>query len=128
MNGTKSENRNQLPPELEEMMTTTGTLLEEADMRTFQKLVEQYKEQFMLKNGAMGRTTLVKHEIHTMEKTAIKQRPRREAYGTQPVIKEAIEKMLAQEVIEPSTSAWASPIVLVKNSKKDGTSHFCVDY
>ena len=76
MNGTKQEDRNQLPPELEEMITTTGTHLEEEDMRTFRKLVEQYKEQFMLKNGAMGRTTLVQHEIHTMEKTANKQRPR----------------------------------------------------
>ena len=48
MNGTKQEDRNQLPPELEEMITTTGTHLEEEDMRPFRKLVEQYKEQFMV--------------------------------------------------------------------------------
>ena len=34
--------------------------------------------------------------------------------------------MLAQDIIVPSTSAWASSIVLV--TKKDGTSQFCVDY
>ena len=37
-----------------------------------------------------------------------------------------IQEMLSQQVIVPSASPWASPIVLVK--KKDGGMRFCVDY
>ncbi len=37
-----------------------------------------------------------------------------------------IENMLQHGVIEPSSSPWASSIVLVH--KKDGTTHFCVNY
>ena len=42
------------------------------------------------------------------------------------VIADHLKEMLDSNVIQPSKSPWASPIVLV--GKKDGSIRFCVDY
>jgi transposase InsO family protein len=46
--------------------------------------------------------------------------------GERLIVQQEIKRMLACNVIRPSTSPWASPIVLVK--KKDNSTRFCVDY
>ena len=37
-----------------------------------------------------------------------------------------VQEMLRDGVVRPSTSPWASPVVMVK--KKDNTMRFCVDF
>ncbi|GFT72302.1 retrovirus-related Pol polyprotein from transposon 412 [Trichonephila clavipes] len=41
-------------------------------------------------------------------------------------VQKLIKDMKNNDVIEPSSSPWASPVVLVR--KKDGSTRFCVDY
>ena len=43
-----------------------------------------------------------------------------------PVIDDHVEQMLKNDICVPSTSPWASNVVLV--TKSDGTMRFCVDY
>ena len=51
---------------------------------------------------------------------------RRMPFALRPQVDKLVQEMLAQGVIQPSSSPWASPVVLVR--KKDGSMRFCVDY
>ena len=42
------------------------------------------------------------------------------------MIKDSINEIIRNKIIQPSTSPWSSPIVVVP--KPDGTPRFCVDY
>ena len=65
-------------------------------------------------------------EIHTGDATPLKQAARRMPFGVRKEVAAQLRNMQTAGVIEPSSSPWASPIVLVR--KKDGTLHFCIDY
>lgn len=56
----------------------------------------------------------------------IKQRFHHVSPAQAEIVRNEIDMMLKEGFIERSTSAWASPVVLVR--KKDGSTRFCVDY
>lgn len=78
------------------------------------------EEKFKLMGKSLGYTTLTEHEIIT-DAHSIKQR----YYPVSPFKQRIIDEEL-KNIIEPSKSAWSSPILLI--SKRDGGYHFCVDY
>ena len=72
-----------------------------------------------------GLCTLVPISIETTG-PPISQSAYRTPLAKRKLVEDAVEDMLQEGVIRPSSSPWASPITLVP--KKDGTTRFCVDY
>lgn len=86
-------------------------------------LIEEYKR----KSGdKLGCTSRFEHVIDTGASQPIKQRYYQVSPFIQKIMSDELDKMLQQGVVEPSTSAWSSPVVLVK--KKDGEQRFCIDF
>lgn len=74
---------------------------------------------------SLGCTSIVSHKIKTTA-DPIKQRCYPISPAVQKHVDAELDRMLRDGVIEPSSSPWASPIVLVR--KKDNSYRFCVDY
>ena len=94
-----------------------ATYGEELTPEQCQKIQEVILSVKMVINKKVGRTELVKHRILTGDQPAIRQRP----YRIPPALREDViselQEMIADGVIEKSSSEWASPMVIVR--KKD---------
>ncbi|GFY12549.1 hypothetical protein TNCV_2447401 [Trichonephila clavipes] len=90
------------------------------------ELITEFQSVFSRTSEDFGRTRLTKHRIDTGDHPPIKQHPRRLPFAKQGEVQKLIKDMKNNDVIEPSSSPWASPIVLVR--KKDVSTRFCVDY
>lgn len=77
----------------------------------------------------MGRYPTIHATEHAIVTPADAVPIRAQPYRTGPfkrqIIADKINKMLNLKIIEPSHSAWASPVVIVP--KKNGKARFCVD-
>ena len=100
--------------------------LTEDQQRQVEQLVEDYQDVFALDPLKLGSTSVTSHSIDTGSQPPIKQAARRIPFVLRQKIDELTQQMLDANVIQPSNSPWASPVVLVR--KKDGTHCFCVDY
>ncbi|GFX49567.1 hypothetical protein TNCV_4902091 [Trichonephila clavipes] len=109
----------------------TPDLLENVELSPKQKssaerLFQEFEDVFSRNSSDIGHTTVTQHRIDTADHPPIKQHPRRLPFAKQEEVGTLLREMQENDIIEPSSSPWASPIVLVR--KKDGSTRFCVDY
>lgn len=112
--------------EIGKLLENCQNNLTEEELLKARNLLKRYRSVFAAHDSDIGRTGVVQHEIDTGDIMPIRQRPRRVPVAREKEVENMIEEMRRDKVIEPSTSPWCSPVVLVK--KKDGTMRFCIDY
>ena len=115
-----------LPEHLTDLFDRSSVHLNDQEKSELECLLSKYSSVFSKSSEDIGRTSLVEHVINTGSAAPIRQPPRRLPLGKRAIEKEEVTKMLERGIIEPSSSAWASPVVLV--TKKDGSPRFCIDY
>ena len=121
--GTQSD---ELAPELTRLVDEIDDDLTLQQRVKVKQLLHKNRDVFATKEVPFGQTDLVKHKIITETDSPIKQPVRRPPFHLRAEAQREVQKMLDHDIIEPSESPWASPVVLVR--KKDGTLRYCVDY
>ena len=115
----------ELPEHLKELAERAGKNLNVAEKDKVNELLARSVTAFANPDGTLGTTELVTHTIDTGNARPFRIPYRPPGFAKKEIIEENLEKMLINDVIEPSNSPWSSPVVLVK--KKDGSTRFCVD-
>jgi transposase InsO family protein len=115
-----------LPEHLQSMVDDITDRLSQPETYKVKRLLLKYENCFMGPDGVLGETDIVTHKIDTGNARPIKQKVRLPPVQMQDEVDKEIDKLLANGVIEPSTSAWSSPVVAVR--KKDGSLRLCTDF
>lgn len=100
--------------------------LKPAERAQIESLVTKYADCFAWTDTDLGFTDRVKHRIYLTDDHPIKQPYRRVPPSVLTEVKSHIEDLLEKGIIQPSSSPYSSPIVLVR--KKSGDIRLCIDY
>ena len=89
------------------------------------ELFREFSDVFSRGEDDLGNTLLLEHAIET-HGPPLRQPYRRQNPAVRREEMAQVQQMLSSNVIRPSNSPWATPVVMVR--KKDGSLHFCVDF
>ncbi|CAG2248426.1 unnamed protein product [Mytilus edulis] len=120
------EGVDQLPELLKNLYDESSKELSNEQQVKLRDLLIKHNNVFSKTSQDIGNTSIVEHTIDTGDAKPIKLRPYRIPLSKKLDAEEEIRKMAEIGIIEPSSSAWCAPIVMV--TKKDGSIRFCCDF
>ena len=121
----KASNQAERISQLSKQLQFGAQLTSQAKGQMEQMLLAQ-SEVFALYDEELRETGLVSHSTDTGDTKSVKTFPRRLPYALRAELEEEMSKLMNIGCIKPSTSSYASPLVLVR--KKNGGLRVCIDY
>ena len=109
-------------PTWQEIVKSKANHLKAQELDQLLKVLESHDAMWSVR---LGKIQTVDHHIPTTG-PPISSQPYRAGPQALEQIDTEIQRMLKMDVIEPATSPWSSPIVLIP--KPDGSIRFCIDY
>ena len=113
-------------PEVENLFDLRDSDLNEDQKLVVYALLRKFPSIIGTSEFDLGLTDTITHKIDVQGSKPVKQPYRRFPHPLRREINLELEKLLANGIIEPSDSAWASPLVPVR--RKDGKLRLCIDY
>lgn len=105
-------------------ISVSAKLTPHQKLQIFQ-LINNYQQVFSTSTYDLGHTNELEFEIETTNVTPITVPPYRLPYEKKQILKKLIPEMIQAGIIEPSTSRYNNPVVLIK--KKTGDYRLCLD-
>ncbi|GMF45018.1 unnamed protein product [Phytophthora fragariaefolia] len=117
-----------VPPDKEVVLEAafSQSKLSDEQKALFQQELNRFRDMFVESSKKPGRTDLLEFRIDTGENRPIKQQPYRVSFAEGEIMEAEIQQYLELGLIRPSTSPWASPVLMIR--KPDDGIRFCIDY
>ncbi|GFW05346.1 retrovirus-related Pol polyprotein from transposon 412 [Trichonephila clavipes] len=96
--------------------TLSGPFQKNYPEKLRRKTVQEFEDVFSRNSSDIGHTTVTQHRIDTADHPPIKQHPRRLPFAKQEEVGTLLREMQENDIIEPSSSPWASQSSWFKDS------------
>ena len=106
------------PPHITALWKKSCEHLSSDQSKELASILTKYADVFSTDDSNLGRFSAIKHQIDTGDAKPVRQKMCRTPLGFENEEKAHLDTLLESHDIQPSSSAWASPPVLVR--KKDG--------
>ena len=122
----KEEVKGPLPDHLKPLIDNISPNASEDLKKKAEERLCRYQHVWQEPEGSLGRYKLVKHSINVEGRGPLKDPPRRVPMAQREIVEKELDKMLKNDIIEPSSSPWSANLLLIR--KKDNSIRFCVDF